>query len=151
MKKDSQNKKIQELEKTIQEWRAKYLRALADYQNLEKRIREVRAEEVKLAGKNIILKLLPIIDILEKAEEVLHDQGLTLALRELHNVLTSESAVKMKVLGQTYDPYRMECIELVYGGDENKVVEEIRTGYTIFDKVLRPARVKVGKSTNERN
>lgn len=145
MKKDSQIKKIQELEKTIEEWRAKYLRALADYQNLEKRIREVRAEEVKLAGKNIILKLLPIIDILEKAEEVLHDQGLTLALRELHNVLTSESAVKMTVLGQTYDPYRMECIELINGGDENKVVEEIRTGYTIFDKVLRPARVKVAK------
>lgn len=147
MKKDSaDNKKISELEKSVEDWKAKYIRALADYQNLEKRVREARTDDIRFAAKNILLKLLPIVDVLEKAEKVLKDQGLALALGQLHNILTSESVVKMKVLGEEYDPYRMECIELVQGKNENKAAEVVQEGYTLFDKVLRAARVKVEKA-----
>ena len=132
-----------------EEWKGKYLRALADYQNLEKRITAVRSEETKLAHKNIILKILPAIDALEKAERHLSDQGLSLAIKMLKDVLKGEQVEKIEVIGKKFDPYFMECVEIKGDGKDEIVSEEIRPGYKIFDQVLRVAKVKVGKTENK--
>jgi len=140
---DSQ--KADQLKKEAEEWKGKYLRALADYQNLEKRIALQKDEDTKLAARNLILKLLPVIDVLEKAEQVLNDQGLHLALKQLEGVLRSEQVEKMKVLGEKFDPTIMECIQVVESDCEDEVVAEERVGYTMWGKIIRTAQVKVGK------
>ena len=73
----SESKKdILRLQKSINEWQTKYMRALADYQNLEKRSAEEKKKIRQYAAEEVITHLLPIIDTIEKAYEHLQDQGL---------------------------------------------------------------------------
>ncbi len=135
---------IEHLQKQIEEWKSKYLRALADYQNLEKRTNEDRQEIRQYASERIVLKLLPVLDTLEKAQGHLNDKGLDLVLKEFHAVLVAQGVSKIDVKAKEFNPHEMECVEVVEGKD-NVVVEEVLPGYVIHGKVLRVARVKVGR------
>ncbi|MBI3955378.1 nucleotide exchange factor GrpE [Candidatus Gottesmanbacteria bacterium] len=147
MSKKQTNKNPEELEIQTEVWKNKYLRALADYQNLEKRVKEARADEVKYASGNVILKILSVLDILEKVVLTNSDQGLSLALKQFYEFLSGENVQKIEVLGHEFDPRVMECVEVVEGEKDNMVVEELRAGYKMYDKVIRTARVKVSKKT----
>ncbi|OGG21126.1 nucleotide exchange factor GrpE [Candidatus Gottesmanbacteria bacterium RIFCSPHIGHO2_02_FULL_40_13] len=142
-------KNPEELKTELETWKNKYLRILADYQNLEKRIKEARENEVKYASGKIILKILPVFDILEQVVKINNDQGLILALKQFSEVLTRENVQKIEVLGREFDPLTMECLEVVPGEKDNLVVQELRTGYKMYDKVIRTARVKVEKKKLE--
>lgn len=126
-------------------WKTKYMRALADYQNLEKRTTERVSEVRQYAAEVILARLLPIIDTFGKVNEHLKDEGLTLAYKELLSVLTEQGVERIDVQGKEFDPTEMDCIEVVDGKDDT-VVEEVLAGYRFRGKVLRVARVKVGKS-----
>ncbi|MCL5675650.1 MAG: nucleotide exchange factor GrpE [Patescibacteria group bacterium] len=139
--------KIKQLEEKNEELNNSWKRALADYQNLEKRIRENSDELAKYAGEQILREVLEPLDILKKAEEHLQDQGLSLAVSNFLKVLEENGVVKIEVVGKKFDPNLMECVEVVQGEKEDVVVEEIRAGYMFKDKILRPAQVKVGKKT----
>ncbi len=125
-------------------WKDKYLRVLADYQNLEKRTREEKQEIRAYAGEIILGKLLPTLDTLTKASAHIKDPGLELAIKELYAMLSEQGVTKLDVMGKQFDPHQMECIEVVEGRD-NEVVEESLPGYRYHDKILRVAQVKVGK------
>ena len=142
-------KNPEELKTELETWKNKYLRILADYQNLEKRIKEARENEVKYASGKIILQILPVFDILEQVVKINNDQGLILALKQFSEVLTRENVQKIEVLGREFDPLTMECLEVVPGEKDNLVVQELRTGYKMYDKVIRTARVKVEKKKLE--
>jgi molecular chaperone GrpE len=135
----------QQLVKEIEEWKSKYLRALADYQNLEKRVQTQRQEDIQFAARDLIVKILPILDALEKAEQLLNDQGLQLTVKQFRDVLSSEGVEKFTVLGKKFDPHLMECVEAVESDKEGEVIEEVRAGYTMHEKVIRVVQVKVGK------
>lgn len=150
MNKKADGSQVEQLQKQIEEWKGKYLRALADYQNLEKRISTQRQEDVKFATRNIIFKLLPVLDSLEKVKESLKDQGLELALKQLKDVLHQEEVVQIDVVGKKFDPHLMECIEVVESDKDSEILEEYQKGYMMHEKVLRVARVKVGKSKVEK-
>jgi molecular chaperone GrpE len=124
-------------------WKNKYMRALADYQNLEKRTIEDSREMRLYATRNFLEKLLPIIDNLERAEAHLGDEGLAIAMKELHAVLEKHGVAKIEVVGKPFDPYTMECIEVIEG-EKNEVVEMTSPGYMMHGKLLREAKVKVG-------
>lgn len=128
----------------IKELEDLWKRALADYQNLEKRVAKEKEEFAKFANSELILKILPAIDDLEKAERHLEDEGLSLALENLRQGLKETGLEKIELEGKRFDPLEMECVEVSQGG-EGKVLEEIRAGYKLNGKVLRPAQVKVGK------
>lgn len=128
----------------VTDWKNKYLRALADYQNLEKRTREQVSEARTFASEVVLARLLSVVDTFRKAKEHLKDPGLDLAFKELDAVLVEQGAEKMEVVGLPFNPHEMECIEVVEGAD-NKVVEEVLPGYRFRGKVLRVAQVKVGK------
>lgn len=132
------------------DWKNKYMRALADYKNLEKRAADEKTEIRKFAAEVVITRLLPAMDSLTKAKEHLKDPGLDLAYKEFEAALTELGVAKLAVLGKPFDPHQMECIEVVdlpaqAGGPENQVVEETIPGYRYHDKILRVAQVKVGK------
>lgn len=136
------------MKKYDDDWKNKYLRALADYQNLEKRTSE-RVEQVRqFAAEVILTRLLPIVDTFSKVRDHVNDAGLHLAYKELVSVLTGQGVEKIEVLGKPFDPIAMDCVEVVDGND-NEVVEEVLPGYMFRGKVLRIAMVKVGKQRKE--
>lgn len=137
---------LEALQKLAEEWKGNYLRALADYHNLEKRSEEEKSGVHAFAAEMVLVKLLPIVDTLERAQAHLKDEGLGLALKELESFLALHGVKKIHVLETAFDPGSMECIEVVEG-QENMVVGELRTGYTLHGKVIRVAQVKVGKKT----
>lgn len=129
-------------------WKDKYLRALADYQNVTKRTQEEVSMVRIYAAERILSRLLPVLDTFLKAQAHLKDPGLDLAVKEMLAVLEEEGIKKIDTVGKAFDPHLMECIEVVEGKD-NIVVEEVGAGYTLHDKMLRVSQVKVGKkSTN---
>jgi len=120
-------------------------RALADYQNLEKRIAEEKGIWLKVANKNLLLKLLPGLDSLLLAEKHTQDEGVKLSITHFLGILENEGVKKIETVGKDFDPNLMEAIGTTEG-DDGKVIEEARSGYMLFDLVLRPAQVIVGKS-----
>lgn len=145
MKKRDENKHIEDIKKQVEEWKSKYLRALADYQNLEKRTRNEKEETRRFAVQIFLERLLPVIDTLERATKHLNDQGLILALKEFETALSEFGVTKIETVGRVFNPHEMECIEVVEG-EANKVIEEVLPGYKLHGKILRVAKVKVGKS-----
>ena len=141
---------IEILKQQIEELKNKYLRVLADYQNLEKRAAEEKTELWKFAAEAGLVKLLPVVDTFERAQAHLQDPGLSLALKELIAVLVSLGVVKLEVGDKPFDPESMECIEVAEGPD-GIVTEEVSPGYTLHGKVIRVARVKVGKKNESTN
>jgi len=147
MKKKS-DEQIEELKTRVEEWKNKYLRALADYQNLEKRTHRQIEETRKFAAEVFLVRLLPVIDTLQRAQEHLKDQGLALALKEVDALLSEFGMSRIKTVGEVFNPHEMECVE-VGEGEENKVIEEVLPGYRMHHKVLRVAHVKVGKKKRD--
>lgn len=127
----------------VEEWKMKYMRALADYQNLEKRSSQRVSEVRQFAGEIVLSRLLPVVDTFGKVKAHLNDPGLDLAYKELVSVLSEQGVERIEVLGRQFDPTEMDCIEVV-NGKENQVMEEVAPGYRFRGKVLRVARVKVG-------
>ncbi|MDP3998432.1 MAG: nucleotide exchange factor GrpE [bacterium] len=137
--------KVAQLEILVRDLEEKWKRALADYQNLEKRVESRRQEVAAFAAKGLILKLLPVGDTLNLAARHLKDQGLDLAIGHFRQILESEGLEKIETEGKDFDPNEMECVEVVEGENEGKVAEEVRAGYLLEGKVLRVAQVKVFK------
>ena len=142
---------VEKLQKEVEECKNKYLRALADYQNLEKRISASRSEDIRFATKNVIVKLLPILDTLYKIRVFVNNQGLELAVKQFEEILAGEKVERLTVTGKQFDPAIMECIEVIPGGKDNIITEEVQTGYTMHGQLLRVARVKVGKEMENVN
>lgn len=142
--KSKKDEYIQELQKQAEEWKGKYLRALADYQNLEKRKSEEIGQVRRFAGEVLIVKLLPVVDTFKRALVHVNDLGLGLVLKELEAFLEEAGVKKIDVIGKPFNPHEMECIEVV-DGEDTIVVEELLPGYLLHGKVIRVAQVKVGK------
>jgi len=137
------------INKEIDEWKNKYLRALADYQNLENRVRSQSDMVRQQANKELLIKLLDIFDDIEKAQLFINDSGLKLIREKFINLLKSQGISEIEVLNKPYDPYLAEVSEIVAGDTNNHVAEVVVKGYKLFDKIIRPARVKVVKKTSE--
>ncbi len=128
-----------------QDYKEKYLRALADYHNFEKRVRDEREQQVRGATKRIILRLLPVLDDIEQAEVFVKDQGLQAIKKQIKQIFEGEGLKEQDVLGKVYDPQTAEAIDVVAGEKDNLVGEVVRKGYELNGQVVRPAQVKVTK------
>ncbi len=144
MKKEKREKREEELLKKIAALEEQLARALADYRNLESRIHKEAAQFRERLSWSLIDKLLAVLDDLERAERHLQDRGLTMAVEQFKKVLASEGVERIETDGQEFDPEKMDCVAVV-AGPKNKVVATLQPGYTVNGKVIRPAKVKVGK------
>ena len=122
-------------------------RALADYQNLEKRIAEEKSSWVRSANKDLILRLLPGLDSLLLAEKHTDDEGVKVSIDHFLDIFRKEGVEKIETIGREFNPNLMEAIS-TREGEEGIVLEEIKPGYSLKGEVLRPAQVIVGKETN---
>ena len=142
--------KLKELEQKLSEMENNWKRALADYKNLEKRIVEERVDFVSYSTSLLISRLLNVLDNLENLEKHNGDMGLKLTLKEFRQILNEEGLLEIDTLGKDFDSNTMEAIETVEG-EERKAVEVVLKGYMLKNKLLRPAKVKVGQKQKEEN
>ncbi|OGC47909.1 nucleotide exchange factor GrpE [candidate division WWE3 bacterium RIFCSPHIGHO2_01_FULL_42_13] len=133
--------------KRVEELENNWKRALADYQNLQKRVAEERESIVKFANAMLVLRVLPILDNLLLMHKHDEDPGLKMTIKEFEKILAEEGVKEIEAEGKGFDPHAMEAIEKVKG-EEGKVIEVLQKGYMYKNKVLRPARVKVGGATS---
>ena len=123
---------------------ANWKRALADYHNLLKRAETEKKEVVKFASSNIIMKLLPTLDILEMAADHSNDPGVKMAVNQFHQVLVEEGLQQIvPQVGDEFNHAWHECTEVVQGEPEGTIAQTVAKGYKIDDYVIRPAKVKV--------
>lgn len=131
---------IEELENQVK-------RALADYQNLEKRVAEEKRGWIQLANKELLLRLLPVLDTLIQAGKHSEDPSLKVSVAQFLDIVKGEGVEKIETIGKEFDPNIMEVITTAQG-EEGKVIDEVRSGYRMYDKILRVAQVIVGKETS---
>ena len=123
-------------------------RALADYDNLQKRVDKQREEIFKYAAHDVIVKLVPVFDMLDKAQNHLKDKGLSLAIAEFKKILNDQDVVEiLPAKGGEFDSHIHEAIHTVPAKDSGKIQEVTRSGWKFRDgRTIRPAQVVVTKS-----
>lgn len=138
------NEELEQLKLRVEQAENSHRRALADYQNLQKRVSDQRSELILSANRDLLLRILSVLDTLVLANQHVENEGLKVAINQFLDVLKSEGVTRIETEGAEFNPHTMECVA-VDSGAENKIIEEMRAGYMLNDKVLRPAQVKVGK------
>ena len=149
------NNKIEELEKKANEYLDGWQRSRAEFANYKKRIEREQAQAYQAAAGNIIKKFLEVADDLERAlknrpqdkEGAEWANGIELIYRKLLAIMEAEGVKVMDVSGQTFDPNLHEAIshEEVEGYSEGEIIEVVKQGYLLGDRVLRPALVRVAR------
>jgi len=146
--------KIAELESEIAEAKDRYLRLAADFENFKRRARQEQMETMQHAASELIGRLLPGLDDLHKALEHQPEgvdqtwlKGVELSVRKLEDALGAHGLEAIKAVGTRFDPKLHEAIghQETTEHPEDTVVSELRRGYRIRDRVVRPALVKVAR------
>lgn len=146
------------IRKEAAEYKDKYLRALADADNLQKRLQKERQDQIQYAVENVITEILDPIDHFENAlkftqqssEEVKNWAiGFQMILTQFKDALASLGVVPFSSEGMPFNPHLHEAVEMI-STDEHPsgtvIAENIR-GYKMGDRTIRPARVKVSKKS----
>lgn len=154
---------LAEKERELAEFKDKYLRAIADTENMRKRLRQQSEESIRLQREKLLRELLPMVDNLERAVDAARGggngkpivEGVEMVLRSLLDFLRGQGVTPQEAVGQPFDPQVHEAVDHVESPDHppNTVISEFHRGYRIGERVLRPARVAVAKepSANTRS
>ncbi|MBD3328436.1 nucleotide exchange factor GrpE [Candidatus Peregrinibacteria bacterium] len=150
------NKLEEELNQTKQkldEMTAISQRALADLQNFKRRTEEEKANFITFANIALLQELLPAIDNMHRTlEHETKDQewiaGAEQTMKQTLQILGKIGLSTVPTLNETFDPTKHEAL-LTGPGEKDKIIEELEKGYTLNDKVIKMARVKVGNGEQE--
>lgn len=145
-----QNDDHESCKKEVEEFKQKYFRALADYQNLERRVRDERGEMIKIAQARVIEELLPFLDTLHQAEVFIKDPGLKMVKDSFMQKLSDLGVKEVELLNKEFDPHLAEAVEVVEGEKDNMVVEVLRRAYEMNGKILQVGHVKVSRNGSSR-
>ncbi len=143
---------LEKAEAAVQEHRDAWLRAKADADNIRKRAQSDLANAHKYALENFSAELIPVRDSLEAAlasqnaaPQSLRD-GVELTLKQLTAAFEKFSIREINPLGEKFDPYKHQSINMVESDAEpNSVVGVLQKGYSLNDRILRPALVSIAK------
>jgi molecular chaperone GrpE len=148
-----------ELEKTkasLAEMNDKYVRKIAEFDNFRRRSAKERLDTIQTAGREVIASLLDVLDDSERAQKQLETtddlnqirEGVKLVFNKLKNTMQSKGLKPMETVGKDFDPDLHEAITEIPAPAEElkgKVVDEVVKGYYLNDKIIRHAKVVVGK------
>lgn len=138
-------KQIQELQKQLKEKQDQYLRALADYQNLEKRVFQQQDQVQKKQLFTYLNQLIELKEDMEKAVIFQKDSGLKLILSKINNLLKQYQVIEINPLKQSFTPETMECVQIENGPVDNQVIKVLNKGYLYKNELLQPAKVIVSQ------
>jgi molecular chaperone GrpE len=148
-----------ELDKAREELQAqkeKYLRLVAEFDNFRKRSAREALELRQTAGKEVIISLLDVLDDCDRAEKQLQQadsidqvrEGVMLVFNKLRSVLQGKGLKAMQSIHTEFDVEKHEAITEIPAPDESlkgKVIDDVQKGYYLNDKIIRFAKVVIGK------
>jgi molecular chaperone GrpE len=147
---------IKELRKAADDARDHALRAQAELQNFRRRKEREVADRISLANEGLILELLPVLDDFERAFEAIPEedreqhaawiQGFDLIYRKLQKILENQGLTAIEATGE-FDPNVHEAVTMVPSDEvaSGEIVQELRKGYKLKDKVVRASLVSVAQ------
>jgi molecular chaperone GrpE len=146
---------IAKLEAEVQEQKDKYLRLFAEFDNFKRRTAKERMEMFQTAGKEMAISLLEVADDMDRAEKqistsediVLVKEGVQLVFNKLRSTLQQKGIVPMVSIDTDFDVEKHEAVTEIPAGEDKagKVVDELQKGYYMNEKLIRFAKVVVGK------
>ena len=150
IKEETAAEEVKEEEKEVDDFKDKYLRILAEFDNYKKRTQKEKGELYDYTLCEVVSKILPVYDTLklalnhESSDEALKT-GVELTLKQFEKVLSDLNVSEIEALGKTFDPNLHNAVMHMedenYG--ENIVVDEFQKGYTYRDTVVRHSMVRV--------
>lgn len=147
---------LEKAQAEIAEWKDKYLRQVAEFDNYRKRVVKEKADLIRNGGERVMTTILPIIDDFERAHENMDrmedvqavKEGVALIIDKFLTALKHEGLEKIDAVGQPFDVDFHEAVAMVPGQPDEmrgKVIDCIQTGYKLNDKVIRHAKVAVAE------
>ena len=147
---------ITKLEAELQEQKDKYLRLMAEFDNYRRRTSKERLELIQTAGKDVIVSMLDLLDDCDRAEKQLQSsddiavqkEGIQLVFNKLRSTMQSKGVKVMESIHQDFDVEKHEAITEIPAPTEDlkgKVIDDVIKGYYLNDKIIRFAKVVVGK------
>ena len=140
----------------VEEYKDKYLRQVAEFDNYRKRVIKEKAELIKNGGEKVVSAILPIVDDFERARDNMDKmedvaavkEGVELIIEKFLTTLKREGLERIEAVGQTFDVDFHEAIAMVPAPSDEmkgKVLDCVQTGYKLNDKVIRHAKVAVAE------
>ncbi len=147
---------LTKLDAELQEQKDKYLRLMAEFENYRRRTSKERLELIQTAGKDVIVSLLDLLDDCDRAEKQLQGsddiavqkEGIQLVFNKLRSTMQSKGVKAMESIHQDFDVEKHEAITEIPAPTEDlkgKVIDDVIKGYYLNDKIIRFAKVVVGK------
>ena len=147
---------VEKLKAELEDARDKYLRKVAEFENFKRRNAKERIELIQTAGKEVITEMLDVLDDCDRAQKQMETssdvkeikEGVLLVFNKFRNVLQSKGLKPMETIHKEFDPDLHDAItEIPAPAPElkGKVVDEVMKGYYLNDKIIRHAKVVVGK------
>jgi molecular chaperone GrpE len=132
---------------------------MADFDNYRKQIEKQMNSTIESNKATILSKFLNLLDDYQRALDIIKNnkdidevisEGLNGIMKNFQNILLSEGVEKIETIGEVFDPNKHDVVSFSYDSDlnENVITGEIRTGYKMNDKVLRPSLVIISKKKN---
>lgn len=117
-----------------------YLRLAADFDNYRKRMESEIADTVRFGTQRILLEIADVLDVVDRSQTTDYD------IRPLlDQILKKHDMKRIETMGAAFDPMTMEAVSMTEGGESQMVKEEVRAGYTMHGRVIRPARVIINQ------
>ena len=146
---------LQKLEEELQEQKDKYLRLFAEFDNYKRRTSKEKIELIQTAGKDILVSMLDVIDDFDRAEKQMAKsedisqvkEGNQLVFNKLRAIMNQKGLTAMESIDTDFDVEMHEAITEIEAGEtqKGKVVDEVQKGYYLNGKLVRFAKVVVGK------
>lgn len=144
-----------ELQLQLNEMKDKYMRMVAEFDNYKKRSIREKLDFMKSAAQDTLSALLPVLDDFDRAKKFAEgkenanwDTGVDLVYQKIYTILRSKGLEPMDATGETFNPDMHEAITEIPAPNDDlkgKVVDTIEKGYRLNDKIIRHAKVVVGK------
>ena len=147
---------VDQLKLDLADQKDKYLRLMAEFENFKRRTAKERIDLIQTAGKDVIVSLLDVMDDCDRAEKqlngtddiALQKEGIQLVFNKIRTTLHAKGLKAMESIDQAFDVELHEAITEVPVPDDSKkgkVIDEVTKGYYLNDKIIRFAKVVVGK------
>lgn len=152
---DTMADKTPSAEEQVLEWKDKYIRLQAEFDNYRKRTLREKMELVETGGQDVLKAILPVVDDVERAVDAMRKsddvealrRGVELIAQKFSETLKQKRVVAIEAKGQPFDEELMEAVAKFPAGEEQqgKVIDVVQTGYKLGERVLRFAKVVVGE------
>lgn len=151
--KEPENNETEKLQAELDSLNNKYLRLAADFDNFRKRQMQERESLLKYGAEDTLKKIITVLDTFERAKKSIADmtecekikESYDVGIKQLYDTLDKIGLKKIEAKGEEFDPNLHEAVMQTPTNDypANTVIDELQTGYKLFDKVLRPVFVNV--------